>query len=84
LSLDLPTCSPCESCGGSGREGMFSCSWCDGEGLIEEQETVAVQFGPMIGDGARIDVPLRGLGIHNFYLQVDIRVAANTKECGLL
>ena len=56
---------------------MFSCSRCDGEGLIEEQENVAVQFGPMIGDGARIDVPLRGLGIHNFYLQVDIRVAAN-------
>ena len=80
LSLNLPTCSPCESCGGSGCEGSFSCRRCDGEGLIEEEETVRVQFAPMVGDGAAIDVPLRGLGVHNFYLRVNIRVAADRSE----
>jgi DnaJ-class molecular chaperone len=80
LSLDLPTCSPCESCGGSGREGLFSCSRCDGEGLVEEQENITIQFPPMVGDGARIDVPLRGLGVHNYYLRVNIRVTANRPE----
>lgn len=75
LALNLPTCSPCEKCGGSGCEGSFSCRRCDGEGLTEEEETVRLQFAPMVGDGAAIDVPLRGLGVHNFYLRVHIRVA---------
>ena len=74
--LGLPTCSPCEGCGGSGRDGIFLCSSCDGEGLVEEQETVRVQIPPMVGDGTLMEVPLRGLGVHNFYLCVNIRVAA--------
>ena len=80
LSLAVPTCSPCAICGGSGREGIFCCTRCDGEGLIEEEETVRVQFAPMVGDGAGIDVPLRGLGVHNFYLRVNIRVAADRSD----
>ena len=39
-----------------------------------------VQFAPMVGDGAGIDVPLRGLGVHNFYLRVNIRVAADRSD----
>jgi hypothetical protein len=27
-----------------------------------------------VGDGTRIDVPLRGLGLHNFYLCLRIRI----------
>jgi len=84
LSLAVPTCSPCAICGGSGREGIFSCTRCDGEGLIEEEETVRVQFAPMVGDGAGIDVPLRGLGVHNFYLRVNIRVAADSSDPGAI
>jgi molecular chaperone DnaJ len=75
IFLSLPTCFPCERCGGSGQAGMFSCSGCDGEGLIEEQETVRVHVPPMVGDGTLLEVPLRGLGVHDFYLRVQIRVA---------
>jgi len=74
ILLELPTCSPCEGCGGSGRDGNFLCSSCDGEGLVEEQETVRVQVPPRVGDGTLMEVPLRGLGVHNYYLRVNIRV----------
>jgi hypothetical protein len=30
----------------------------------------------MVGDGTVVNVPLRGLGIHNFYLRLHIRVGS--------
>jgi len=72
--LAIPSCSPCPRCGGSGRDGLFPCGLCDGEGLLEEEETVRVPVPPMVGDGAVMDVPLRGLGVHNFYLRLHVRV----------
>jgi len=74
--LSVPSCSPCEHCGGSGREGLFTCSFCQGEGLNEEEETIRVYIPPMIGDGMIMEVPLRGLGVHNFYLSLHVRVAS--------
>lgn len=74
--LGVPSCSPCERCGASGREGLFPCSLCDGEGLIEEEEMVRIHVPPKVGDGAVIDVPLRGLGVHNFYLRLHVRLSA--------
>ncbi|HET8562921.1 MAG TPA: DnaJ domain-containing protein [Candidatus Binatia bacterium] len=74
--LGVPSCSPCERCGASGREGLFPCRLCDGEGLIEEEEMVRVHVPPRVGDGAVIDVPLRGLGVHNFYLRLHIRLGS--------
>ena len=74
ISLAVPSCSPCALCGGSGQDGMFPCAQCDGEGLIEEEEKVRVHVAPGIGDGTAMDVPLRGLGVHNFYLRLHIRV----------
>jgi molecular chaperone DnaJ len=74
IFLTVPSCSPCERCGGSGREGMFPCSLCDGEGLLEEPETVRVHVPPLVGDGTVMEVPLRGLGVHNFYLRLHIRI----------
>jgi molecular chaperone DnaJ len=74
IMLAVPSCSPCERCGGSGREGMFPCHLCDGEGLVEEKEWVRAHVVPMVGDGTVMSLPLRGLGVHNFYLRVHIRV----------
>jgi molecular chaperone DnaJ/curved DNA-binding protein len=53
---------------------LFPCSICDGEGLIEEQERVRVLVPPMVADGSVMSIPLRGLGVHNFYLRLQIRV----------
>jgi len=78
LNLRTPNCCPCEQCAGSGREGMFTCAICDGEGLIEAEETVRVHLPPGIGDGALLEVPLRGLGVHGFYLRLHVRVVLET------
>jgi molecular chaperone DnaJ len=75
VDLAVPSCTPCKRCGGTGRSRFFACDLCDGEGLREEEEIVRMRVPPNVGDGALIEMPLRGLGLHNFYLCVHIRVA---------
>jgi len=74
LFLGVPSCTPCDRCGGSGREGLFPCSVCDGEGLLEEKEIVRIYVPPDVPDGTVMEMPLRGLGVHNFYLRLHIRI----------
>jgi len=74
IFLVVPSACPCERCRGSGQQGMFPCEQCDGEGILEEEETVRVHVAPGIGDGTVMAAPLRGLGVHNFYLRLHIRV----------
>jgi DnaJ-class molecular chaperone len=74
--VTVPTCSPCQKCGGLGEDGLFPCSFCQGEGLSEEDETLCIQIPPMVGDGRLMEIPLRGLGVHNFYLRLHIRVGS--------
>jgi molecular chaperone DnaJ len=82
IFLAVPSCSPCERCGGSGRQELFPCEWCDGEGLIEEKEIVRIHVPPGVSDVTLLEVPLRGLGIHNFYLRLQIRVVSETTRAG--
>jgi DnaJ-class molecular chaperone len=74
--LTIPSCVPCPACGGAGRDGQFQCSACEGEGVSEEEESVYVPIPAMVGDGALVEVPLRGMGVHNFYLRVQMRVGS--------
>jgi DnaJ-class molecular chaperone len=76
IHLAVPSCSPCDRCGGSGREGLFPCALCDGEGLVEEAETLRVLVPPQVADGTVMELPLRGLGVHNFYLRLHVRVGS--------
>ncbi|HXG20713.1 MAG TPA: DnaJ domain-containing protein [Methylomirabilota bacterium] len=76
IFLTVPSCLPCQACGGSGQEGLFPCTACQGEGFLDESETVRITIPPQVGDGARLEAPLRGLGVHGFYLRVHIRVAS--------
>jgi molecular chaperone DnaJ len=80
LELAVPSCSPCRRCGGAGRQGLFPCELCDGEGLREEEEVLRVPVPANVGDGTLIKVPLRGLGPHNFYLCVQIRVGWSKRD----
>jgi len=75
-SLGVPVFSPCPVCGGSGREWLFPCTYCREQGMVEEEETVHIPIPPMVRDGTILEVPIRGLGIHNFYLRLYIRIAA--------
>jgi len=74
--LGVPVFSPCPVCGGSGREWLFPCTYCREQGMVEEEETVRIPIPPMVRDGTILEVPIRGLGIHNFYLRLYIRIAA--------
>ncbi len=76
IFLTVTSCLPCQACGGSGQEGLFPCTACQGEGFLDESETVRITIPPQVGDGARLEAPLRGLGVHGFYLRVHIRVAS--------
>jgi len=72
--LKIPSCVPCPACGGAGRDGQFQCSPCEGEGVSEEEESVYVPIPAMVGDGALVEVPLRGMGVHRYYLRLQMRV----------
>ena len=75
LMLTVPSCTPCSRCGGAGKQGRFPCALCDGEGLLRQTEEVRLGVPANAGDVTQIKVPLRGLGPHNFYLSVRVRVA---------
>jgi hypothetical protein len=43
--------------------------------MIEREMTVSVRIPPMVPDRAIIEVPIEGLGVHNFYLRLHIRIS---------
>src|SRR6266850_5939 len=63
IFLVVPSACPCEQC--------------DGEGILEEEETVRVHVAPGTSDATVMAVPLRGLGVHNFYLRLHIRIGSD-------
>jgi DnaJ-class molecular chaperone len=75
-SIPIPVLYPCPACGGSGQDWLFPCSPCQGQGMLEEEETIRVQIPPMVGDYTLVEVPVRGLSLHNLYLRLYIRVLA--------
>jgi molecular chaperone DnaJ len=76
VPLGVPVFSPCPVCGGSGRAWLFPCTYCREQGMVEEEETVRIYIPPMVRDGTIMEAPIQGLGIHNFYLHLSIRIAA--------
>jgi DnaJ-class molecular chaperone len=73
--IEVPVFRTCWSCQGSGREWLFTCMGCAGQGMIEEHETVSVRIPPGVRDRSVIELPIEGLGIHNFYLRLHIRIS---------
>jgi molecular chaperone DnaJ len=74
VNLGVPVFYPCPTCHGGGVWGSYVCQACDGRGMAEEEEAVRLAIPSFVRDGTVLHVPLRGLGIHNMYLQVLIRV----------
>ena len=76
VPVGVPVFYTCPDCGGAGHTWLFSCVACNAEGTIEGEETVNIRVPPMVHDRAMVEVPIHGLGIHNFYLRLHIRIAA--------
>jgi DnaJ-class molecular chaperone len=73
--VGVPVFQSCSLCHGTGRDWMFPCLACGGQGMIEEETTVSVRIPPMIPDRAIIEIPIEGLGVHNFFLRLHIRIS---------
>jgi molecular chaperone DnaJ len=73
--IGVPSFRPCPLCGGSGRDWLFPCSYCRGQAMIEEEQTIDVRIPAMVRDGTILEVPISGLGIHNFHIRLYIRIA---------
>jgi molecular chaperone DnaJ len=75
IPVGVPVFYNCRQCGGSGRDWLFPCIDCNAQGIIEAEETVRVYIPLKVPDRAIIEVPIHGLGIHNFYLRLHIRIS---------
>lgn len=73
--VGLPVFYTCSQCGGSGHVSLFRCLECNAQGIVEGEETVTVRIPPITVDGAVFELPIHGLGIHNFYLRFHIRIS---------
>lgn len=59
-SVGVPIFYPCPVCGGSGRDRLFACTYCRGQAMIEEEETVHIRIPPLVRDGTILEIPIRG------------------------
>jgi DnaJ-class molecular chaperone len=74
LSFDVPVFYPCARCRGSGSLASAPCRLCEGSGLSEERERVSIAVPPMVRDGTIVELPLRGLGVNDMYLELELHV----------
>jgi molecular chaperone DnaJ len=74
LRLGVPVFAPCTRCAGTGYTGGVACLACMGQGMREQEKMVAVRIPPQVRHGTTLEMPLRGLGLHNLYLCLHIAV----------
>jgi len=75
ISVGVPVFYDCPQCGGSGHDWLFPCLDCHAQGTIEAEKTIRVGIPPMVPDRTIIEVPIHGLGVHNFYLRLHMRIS---------
>ncbi len=73
LRIGVPVFGRCWRCAGRG------CTDCEGTGAVEGERAVAVDLPPMSGRGTTLVLPLTGLGVHDLYLRVRVRVDRTTE-----
>jgi DnaJ-class molecular chaperone len=79
VPIGVPVFDRCPHCGGSGRDWVFPCAYCQQQGMIEHEERLRIRIPPMAPSGSIYEIPLRGLGIHNFYLRLHVFVEAQPR-----
>jgi DnaJ-class molecular chaperone len=74
VPFQVPVLTPCPGCGGRGRDWLFDCEHCDGEGRLVDRRALNVRVPAGVRDGAVIEVSMDRLGIRNLWLRVHVRV----------
>ena len=77
LPVTVPVFCECPVCLGTGEDWFFPCLECHAQGLIERQEVIRIKIPPGISPSTVFELPLRGLGIHNFYLHVHVLIGSH-------
>ena len=77
LPIGVPVFRRCPECGGSGCGWLFPCLACGQQGTIEDEAMVYVRIPPMARSGSIFEMPLQGLGIHDFYLRLYVSVESD-------
>ncbi|MBN2371281.1 MAG: J domain-containing protein [Vicinamibacteria bacterium] len=72
VPLEAPICQVCPFCEGSGREWLFACAYCGGEGVVEHGERIHLCIPPMTLNRSVHEIPLNRVGAHDFYLRVQV------------
>lgn len=76
VPISVPVLYPCPECRGSGSAWPGDCPRCAGSGMAEEEEQAVLILPARVEPGTVFEVPLGGLGIHNCYLRVIVRVGS--------
>ena len=74
VPIAVPGVASCFECGGSGRVWLFPCASCHGQGRIVTERIVRILVPPLVRRESIIEMPLHGLGIHNLYLRLYVRI----------
>ena len=74
VPLGIPVFMRCAVCGGSGRDWYTRCLSCQGQGMVETEQTVHVRLPSRVREGTIVEGPLHHLGIHNVFVRVHIRI----------
>ncbi|MBN1611423.1 MAG: DnaJ domain-containing protein [Polyangiaceae bacterium] len=74
VPVGVPVFTRCPQCAGSGQDWVFPCVCCRQQGMIENEKVVRIRVPPMVPSGSSYEIPLRGLGIHNFFLRIHVFV----------
>ena len=74
IPFEIPVFSTCYRCGGTGRDWLFPCADCGGEGRFVDHEVLHVRVPAGVADGTVIERSLDRLGVHNLWLRVHVRV----------
>ena len=77
LPIGIPVFQRCPVCGGSGHDWLFPCLACGQQGTIEQEQVVRVPIPPITRSGGIVEMPLQGLGIHNFCLRLHLFLGSN-------
>jgi DnaJ-class molecular chaperone len=77
LPVTVPIFRECPVCRGSGEDWLFPCLECHAQGLIERRETIRIKIPAGIRPSTAFEFPLRGLGIHDFYLRVHVLIGSH-------
>jgi molecular chaperone DnaJ len=74
VPLGVPVVHCCVECGGTGRAWLCSCAFCGGKGGIGIERMIRIPIPAGAPSGSVIEGPLDGLGIHNRYLRLYVRI----------